>query len=251
MKKKCEYLEEEVEKEKLINKNNKKLIEDQIKIIEEFKNEANSANERTKSENNKVIEKDEELKKLKVTINDEILINENNKKTITDLNDKVRKLTEEKTKETLPSSDVCEHEDEIKKMKGMIEKAKELRNTSDLRIKKLKEQHTEEINEVKVQNLKLQEELGNVVKERQRLKESERILVQTFDTLKMYYEKPENMAQCSQCGLTCASESELKKHKLSSHTQVFACISCAYESNDRSEYENHARTHIPSTGISM
>ena len=97
----------------------------------------------------------------------------------------------------------------------MIDKAKELRNTSDLRIKKLKEQHTEEINEVKVQNLKLQEELGNVVKERQRLKESERILVQTFDTLKMYYEKPENMAQCSQCGLTCASESELKKHKLS------------------------------------
>ena len=125
----------------------------------------------------------------------------------------------------------------------MLEKAKEHTNLSELKIKKLKEQHNEEVNNVMVEYLKLKEELSNVVKERQRLKESERILVNTFDTLKKYYEKPEDIVVCSLCGLSCSNESDLKKHRQTAHTQIFACISCKYESASRSDFEKHAGTH--------
>ena len=184
---------------------------------------------------------------MKEKMNEEIIANEHNKNIINGLKEEVKKL-----KESNPnSSHLNDHTEELKKLKEMMEKAKELKNTSDLKIKKLKELHLEEINEVKIQNLKLQGELSNVVKESQRLKESERILVQTFDTLKVYYEKPQNIVECSQCGISCANESELRKHKQDNHTQVFACISCSFVSESRGDLETHALPHIPSTERTM
>ena len=94
-----------------------------------------------------------ECDKLHERINKEILINEKHKEVIKDLEEKVKK-SEEGNQSNLPkASSGCEHIVEIKKMKDMIEKAKELKNTDDLKIKKLKEQHLEEINEVKIRNI--------------------------------------------------------------------------------------------------
>ena len=59
---KCEYLEVEIGKERIINTKNKKLIETQLKTIENLKKDVDKANERTKTENSKVTEMDEELK---------------------------------------------------------------------------------------------------------------------------------------------------------------------------------------------
>ena len=73
----------------------------------------------------------------------------------------------------------------------------------------------------RIRIIRLKEELSSTVKERQRLKESERILVQTFDTLRMHYEQSRECVQCKQCGLSFISESEMKKHQQSSHTQKF------------------------------
>ena len=172
------------------------------------------------------------------------MTNEKHKKVIEDLEDKVKKVNEGNS----TNSNVdCEHEE----MKEMTEKVKELRNTHDLKIKKLKEQHLEEINEVKIQNLRSQEELSSAVKEKQRLKESERILVETFDTLKTFYEKPQASVHCRECGVTCTNEVELNKHREAKHNQVFACVSCTFVSKSKNDFEKHLSKHNPSTERTM
>ena len=99
-----------------------------------------------------------------------------------------------------------------------------------------------------IHNLKIQEELSSVVKERQRLRESERILVQTFDTLKNYYEKPQVAIDCAKCGLSCINEAELKMHRETAHGQVQTCITCNFVSNSKTVFEEHLKTHTVSCG---
>ena len=99
------------------------------------------------------------------------------------INEQIKQRTEE------TSDGNCGHADELNKMREILEKAKEFKSTSELKVKKMKQQHLEEINEVKIQNIRFQEELRFTVNEKQRLQESERILLNTFDTLKTYYEK--------------------------------------------------------------
>ena len=132
-------------------------------------------------------------------------------------------------------------------MKDILEKAKEFRGTSELKIKKLKQQHTEEITEVKIQNLRMKEELRSIVKEKERVQESERILLNTFDTLKSYYERPTDSLKCTQCGFTCKDKSELDRHNQTSHTIVYACISCNFTTDSKSDQDEHVKTHLPST----
>ena len=60
LKNKCEFVEEELEKEKLINKKNTSLIETQLKTIDGLKKEVDSANKRTQTENQKISEKDDD-----------------------------------------------------------------------------------------------------------------------------------------------------------------------------------------------
>ena len=53
-----------------------------------------SANKRTQTENQKIIEKDEELKNMKEKMNEEIIANEHNKNIINGLKEEVKKLKE-------------------------------------------------------------------------------------------------------------------------------------------------------------
>ena len=145
-----------------------------------LKKKLGKANERTKSENDKVKEPNEELTKLKEKVNQGIIENENHRKLIDELIEKVRA-------KDVPTDNNTQESEEMRKLK---EKAKEFRAMSDLMISKLKEKYLEEINDVKIKKLRVEGELNSVVKERHRLKESERILVETFATLKTFYEKP-------------------------------------------------------------
>ena len=73
------------------------------------------------------------------------MTNEQHKKIIEDLNEKVKQFNDENSNSSKARGD-CEHGEEMEKMKEMTEKVKEPKNTNDLKIKKLKEQHLEEIN---------------------------------------------------------------------------------------------------------
>ena len=132
---------------------------------------------------------------------------------------------------------------ESEEMRKLKEKAKEFRAMSDLKISKLKEKYLEEINDVKIKKLRVEGELNSVVKERNRLKESERILVETFATLKTFYEKQKESFPCDICDITCSSPTDLQNHKERSHQVRFTCSSCAYTTESNGEYENHLRTH--------
>ena len=67
--KKCEYLEEEIVKERNIKASNLELLKSQKQTVESLKKEIEKANERTKVENGKVVEANEELGKVKEKMN--------------------------------------------------------------------------------------------------------------------------------------------------------------------------------------
>ena len=239
---KCEYLEVEIDKERKVNAANLENITNQKKTIEDLKREIKKANDRTKEENSKVVEMSGELKVIKDKMNEEIIVNENNRRVIDELNKKLK--AQEENAGQSKSSNLNDDSDEIRELK---EKAKEFKATSDLKINKMKEKHLEELNEVKIKKIRVEEELRSTIKEKQRLKESERILVQTFDTLKTFYEKPSEQKGCDDCVFSCNTEAELNVHKQTEHTVRYACNSCSFETESKMEYDNHRKTHIPST----
>ena len=77
------------------------------------------------------------------------------------------------------------------------------------------------------------------------MRESERILVQTFDTLKLHYENPSTTTNCSKCSYSCRNEIELKEHTETVHTQIFACISCTFVSKSNTDFAEHLKSHCP------
>ena len=194
---KCNFLEEELGKERLCNQNNVKLVETSAKTIAELKKGIESANARTISKNEELVDKEGKVKEFKKKVDDEILKNEVSQQKILELTDEVTKLTNDNSN----NQSGCNHGEELRIIKDRLEKAKEFRETMDLKIKKLKELHLGETSELNIRNIRLKEELSSTVKERQRLKESERILVQTFDTLRMHYEQSRECVQWKQCGL--------------------------------------------------
>ena len=160
LRKKCVYLEEEIVKERKINAANLELVNNQKKNIEALKKEIEKANDRTKIENGKVVETNEELTKLKDKINAEIIANENHRKVIEELNMKIHSFEEtQSTNEDGSSRKNVESEE----MKTLKEKAKEFKATCDIKITKLKEKHLEEVTEIKIRKLRVEEELRSVV----------------------------------------------------------------------------------------
>ena len=78
---------------------------------------------------------------------------------------------------------------------------------------------------MKIQKLKLEEDLRNATKEKKRLADSERILLNTFDTLKKYYDgigndkNPEELLlyKCKDCAYEANTEEALKTHTRNMH----------------------------------
>ena len=99
-------------------------------------------------------------------------------------------------------------------------------------INRLTKDRTAEVNQVKVEKLKLEEDLRNATMEKKRLADTERILLNTFDTLKKYYDTKEkvksnpvddnprlnrNLIKCDQCNYETDKEDELNKHVVNEH----------------------------------
>ena len=143
--------------------------------------EIESANARTIAVNQQLIESNHELIDARDKINQETISSEMKDRKINDLNLNIKALEEiaEKNKGTDNSSG-----DEVKKLKDEVQRAKEFCDTYEMKITKLKEEHKQEVNELVIDKLKVEDELRSVVSERQKMKDTERILLQTFYTLK-------------------------------------------------------------------
>ena len=72
---KCNFLEEELGKERLCNQKNVKLVETSAKTIAELKKGIESANARTISKNEELVDKEGKVKEFKKKVDDEILKN--------------------------------------------------------------------------------------------------------------------------------------------------------------------------------
>ena len=171
--------------------------------------EIESANARTIAVNQQLIESNHELIDARDKINQETISSEMKDRKINDLNLNIKALEEiaEKNKGTDNSSG-----DEVKKLKDEVQRAKEFCDTYEMKITKLKEEHKQEVNELVIDKLKVEDELRSVVSERQKMKDTERILLQTFDTLKDYYDQNGQKFTCSHCGQDCGNALNLKKH---------------------------------------
>ena len=235
LRKKCEYLEEVITKEQKVNADNMKARKEHENTIKYLKKEAEKADERTREENIKVREANEELVKLKEKMNKEVIENMNKNRIIDELKAKINDT----------NSGLTESE-EVKKIR---EKALELRATNELKIKKLKEKHLEDMNEVQIRKMRVEEELRSAVIENQKLKESERILVETFDTLKAYYGKSNNQEiKCEKCEFSFKSKEELSLHKEQKHVLEFSCSKCANKFESYEILQEHQRLHEETEG---
>ena len=106
-------------------------------------------------------------------INQETISSELKERKLDYLTARIKVLEENKTGENTTDN-------EVKKLKEEAQKAKEFCDTCELKIVRLKEEHKKEVNEVVIGKLKVEDELRSVVGERQKMKDTERILLQTI-----------------------------------------------------------------------
>ena len=77
------------------------------------------------------------------------------------------------------------------------------------------------------------------------MKDTERILLQTFDTLKTYYEQTGQKFTCNNCKQEFDNVINLKKHTEEKHS--FQCSNCPFGCVSKEDMENHSKIHEPST----
>ena len=150
-----------------------------------------------------------------------------------------------------------EHEIEILR-KAADEKEKE--------IQKDQIKHSEEVKALKKQQMQTSETLRATVLERENLRETDRIMLNTFDMMNIYIDQIKNreartetqLLHCEQCEYTTGMSTELKQHvkimhevrtdnaqhkeseKETDEDIVFCCMKCRFET----KYEKYLTEHI-------
>ena len=125
---------------------------------------------------------------------------------------------------------------EVKELTDELNRARDMFLEYEHRIKNLTIEKDEELRKVKIEKKKTEEDYRTAVKEKQLLKETERILLNTFDTLKQYYvAKESDTAQKTRTKNTNnRGASERNKDKT-----YFTCIECTYETNKKDNLMKH------------
>jgi hypothetical protein len=211
----CRKLEEIVSIERNTNEKNKSLIESLEKKMTGMKKELEKAEVNEKL---KTIAK--ELEGSKGMVNSEILKNEKKQQKIEELEEALKGCDVESNNEN-------EVKKELDETKSALERAKVTRITKEKEA---------EVGQIKVEKIKLEEDLRNTTIEKKRLTDTERILLNTFDTLKKYYDtkdKEENTSlrtsvdepeveaeikfKCKKCQYETKSEVSLRMHISNEH----------------------------------
>ena len=90
------------------------------------------------------------------------------------------------------SSDGKKQEEEIYKLKQRLEETRDLCVEYNHKIENIKKESKEQVDKLNIEKTKFEEELRSTVLEKNLLRDSERILLHTFDTLKMHYNAKKN-----------------------------------------------------------
>ena len=210
-----------------------------------------------KAESNTVV-KENEIKDTKLVIENER--KENLKKNIQI--EKLEELMKQKDDELAArhgTDNVNHNSEEIRALKDDLHLAKELCSEYELQINNIKEEKQNEVNEVLKAKLKLEDEFRSTFLEKQRLKDTERILIKTFDTLKEYYEgkttnPSENDAvpnpstiKCDKCDYATISNEDMISHMRNDHANEEPRIQ--ENPNDRDIRNSQSSKHFPNTPV--
>ena len=123
-------------------------------------------------------------------INSEIIKNENKQKENERLEDVVKSKDDELTAKKAEDN-LIDVNSEVKELTDELNRARDMFLEYEHRIKNITIEKDEELRKVKTEKKKTEEDYRNAVQEKQLLKETERILLNTFDTLKQYYDAKE------------------------------------------------------------
>ena len=141
---------------------------------------------------------------------------------------------------------------------ALIENLKKELDEKEKLIAKSKNKHTEELNELKRQQMLTSENLRSTVLEKEVLKENDRILLNTFDMMKQYIDQmkeqysKKNSAiintdeKCKECDHIAKSNTELNVHMETMHQDKrFECKKCYHKFVSEPELSKHLETkHI-------
>ena len=139
-------------------------------------------------------------------------------------------------KEQQDSTDKDEKlKEENKKLKQILEETRDLCLEYIQKLEKNPKKAEEEVSKIAIEKMKVEDELRSAVLEKNMLRDSERILLNTFDTLKMHYDakknmndskssteqetqrKPEEQFQCGKCSYKTDNEVSLNTHIVNAH----------------------------------
>ena len=133
-------------------------------------------------------------------------------------------------------------------------------------LKKSDEKHAKEVEELKKQQMQTSEALRSTVLERENLRESDRILLNTLDMMKIYVDQVKEREstlsrkhfQCEKCDLSTKNMDELKGHQENMHSKeiksvpqknrkeqdeglVYCCTKCKFETKTEKSLTEHIK----------
>ena len=162
--------------------------------------------------------------------------------------------------DTLNEIRICEQKikdlDDMKAIQDKeIERLKIELNEKDKVITKLKNKHSEEVNELKKQQILTTENLRSTVLEKEVLRENDRVLLNTFDIMKEYieqmkeqYSKNDSVGlsmpqKCAQCKFVAPSQSVMAEHMETKHRpKHLSCEKCGFVENNDQNLKDHINT---------
>ena len=234
----CRKLEETIASERNINKKN-------IACMEELKTAVKKADERTRKINESMIEKGKEMVIIKDSLGKVIVANEIKRKEIEKLKLSLDKKDEElkKKKDKQAQNDNAKHQDDINTLSQKLAETRDLCVEYKNKLENLKKDNQEEVAKITTEKMKVEEELRSAVLEKNLLRDSERILLNTFDTLRMHYDarkgkedevrsgQNEETFNCDKCNFKTNIKDQLQSHVVNIHEvhTLEKCKECDYK----------------------
>ena len=217
-------------------------LEEQI-IVERKCNEKNIAI--TKELEEKIKTLSTEVEQSKEMVKNEIRKNEEKQEKIENLEETIR---------THDDNGIQNNED----TKQALERAKDVIIEYKSEIARLTKEKDIEVGKVMVEKIRVEEDLRIATLEKKRLADTERILLNTFDTLKKYYETKEKETQenqeteseerykCNKCKFETTTRMLLNNHITDvPETRNFKCTKCNFEDTTEDDLKRHIfNTHI-------
>jgi hypothetical protein len=145
-------------------------------------------------------------------------------------------------KEVRESNSNPQPNDEVNKYKEFLKRTQEEYKALGSELKKEKEKHKLEVDNLAMKRMETEEKYGKVIKERETFKEKERIFVETSDALTRLNDilKDNNNAGKKDVPIEITGEDETG----GSTSKVLDCVKCTYKSSIEDNLNKHKRTNM-------